>query len=70
MPTYQFVCESCGKDFEFFLLRMLKDEDKVCPSCGSTSVKRAYRDFFGFSGASSTGSSFGGGCGGGNTRFG
>lgn len=60
MPTYQFVCDSCGKDFEFFLMRMLRDEDKICPSCGSTDVKRVYRDFFGFSG-SSCGSTGGGG---------
>ncbi|MDI6717178.1 MAG: zinc ribbon domain-containing protein [Actinomycetota bacterium] len=48
MPTYQFVCEDCGKDFEFFLTRLLRDADKVCPSCGSTRVKQAYRDFFGY----------------------
>jgi putative FmdB family regulatory protein len=53
MPTYQFICESCGKDFEFFLTRMLRDEDKICPSCGSSKIKRAYRDFLGFAGSKS-----------------
>lgn len=68
MPTYQFVCDACGKDFEFFLLRMIKDEDKVCPNCGSNNVRRAYRDFFGYSGSSSAGTS-GGGCGSGGGGF-
>lgn len=38
MPTYELTCRTCGTRFERFLARMLKDEDKVCPSCGSTDV--------------------------------
>lgn len=63
MPTYQFACDGCGKDFEFFLLRMLKDDDKVCPSCGSTKVRQVYRDFFGYTGHRVSSSSSGGSCG-------
>ncbi|MBN2404352.1 MAG: zinc ribbon domain-containing protein [Coriobacteriia bacterium] len=32
------TCSSCGTRFERFLMRMLRQEDKVCPSCGSTEV--------------------------------
>ncbi|HZD60970.1 MAG TPA: zinc ribbon domain-containing protein [Anaerolineae bacterium] len=60
MPTYQFACNDCGKDYEFFLTRMLRDSDEVCPSCGSTNVRRAYRDFFGYT-ANRSGSGFSGG---------
>jgi len=57
MPTYQFACDDCGKDFEFFLTRMVRETDKVCPNCGSTKVKQVYRDFFGFAPSRSSGSS-------------
>lgn len=65
MPTYQFVCDDCGSDYEFFLMRMLRDTDKVCPKCGSTNVRQAYRDFYGYTAAKS--SSGGGGYSGGYT---
>ena len=35
MPTYDLTCEECGERFERFLTRMLRDEDRVCPPCGS-----------------------------------
>ncbi|NCO65668.1 MAG: zinc ribbon domain-containing protein [Candidatus Aquicultor secundus] len=70
MPTYQFFCDDCGKDFEFFLMRMARDTDKVCPSCGGGNVRQVYRDFFGYaatgrssSGGCSDGGYSGGGCG-------
>jgi putative FmdB family regulatory protein len=58
MPTYQLICDDCGKDFEFFLTRILRDTDKVCPSCGSTKVRQVYRDFIGY--RPSSGKSLGG----------
>ncbi|MCL6471873.1 MAG: zinc ribbon domain-containing protein [Firmicutes bacterium] len=60
MPTYQFVCDSCGKDFEFFLMRMIRDTDKQCPSCGSEDVRQVYRDFYGYTLGRSSGGSSGG----------
>ncbi len=71
MPTYQFFCDDCGKDYEFFLMRMVRDTDKVCPSCGGANVRQVYRDFFGYTatgraasgGDYSGGYSGGGGCG-------
>lgn len=38
MPTYDLVCRSCGHRFERFMMRLLRDEDKVCPACGSHDV--------------------------------
>ena len=61
MPTYQFICNDCGSDYEFFLTRMLRDEDKVCPSCGSKNVRQAYRDFFGYTAVRSVSGGYSGG---------
>jgi len=33
MPTYEYVCASCGKDFDVFQ-SMSDDPLKVCPTCG------------------------------------
>lgn len=38
MPTYELRCKECGHAFERFLMRLLRDEDKVCPECDSTQV--------------------------------
>jgi len=70
MPTYQFICNDCSNDYEFFLMRMLRDSDKVCPKCGSTNVKQAYRDFFGFASPRSGGCSTDSGCGSGGGGYG
>ncbi len=39
MPTYDMRCDACGNRFERFLMRMLRDEDRVCPVCGSREVR-------------------------------
>lgn len=39
MPTYEYVCESCGHDLEVFQ-RMSEDPLKECPSCESPALKR------------------------------
>jgi DNA-directed RNA polymerase subunit RPC12/RpoP len=33
------TCQSCGERFEKFLTRLIKEEDKVCPVCGSREVR-------------------------------
>ncbi|MGB9697455.1 MAG: FmdB family zinc ribbon protein [Ignavibacteria bacterium] len=39
MPTYDYQCNKCGKEFEFF--QSIKDEPlKVCPACGKPALKR------------------------------
>lgn len=40
MPTYELTCHDCGERFETFLMRMLRDADKICPSCGSDRVQQ------------------------------
>lgn len=40
MPTYDLTCRSCGNRFELFVMRLLRDGDRVCPECGSTDVGR------------------------------
>lgn len=39
MPTYDLQCDACGERFELFLLRLLRDSDRVCPSCGANQVR-------------------------------
>lgn len=39
MPTYELTCQDCGERFDRFVMRLLRDEDRVCPSCGSTRVR-------------------------------
>ena len=39
MPTYELTCRDCGTRFERFLQRLLRDEDRVCPVCGSAEVE-------------------------------
>ena len=39
MPTYDYVCESCGHKFEQFQ-SMKAGSLRKCPKCGKTSVKR------------------------------
>lgn len=66
MPTYGLKCTECGKKFELFLLRLLKEKDKVCPSCQSREVKVQFQPSFFLRGGSGledsgcdSGSSFG-----------
>ncbi len=56
MASYDLVCDECGHDFEVFRQGFLKDDDRVCPECGSTEVRQKFTSFL-----SSIGGS-GGGC--------
>lgn len=39
MPTYEYVCRSCGNEFEVF--QSMRDAPvKTCPKCGKATVKR------------------------------
>ena len=40
MPSYDLVCRSCGHEFELTLHRFIRDEDRVCPSCGTNDVEQ------------------------------
>lgn len=39
MPTYDYVCESCGHEFEEFQ-RMTEKALTKCPKCGKLKLKR------------------------------
>ncbi|MDO8986839.1 MAG: zinc ribbon domain-containing protein [Coriobacteriia bacterium] len=39
MPTYELTCKDCGEAFELFFMRMLREEDKICPACGSRDIR-------------------------------
>jgi putative FmdB family regulatory protein len=58
MATYDLDCESCGASFEVFRQGFLRDEDRVCPECGSEDVRQKFSSFL----SSIGGSSSGGGC--------
>ena len=59
MASYDLLCDACGHDFEVFRQGFLKDEDRVCPDCGSTEVRQKFTSFLKNIGGSSSG---GGGC--------
>lgn len=40
MPTYELKCRDCGERFDKFLMRLLRNDDLVCPQCGSTDIER------------------------------
>jgi putative FmdB family regulatory protein len=39
MPTYEYVCEACGHEFERFQ-KMSDDPVRKCPECGRLEVRR------------------------------
>ena len=39
MPTYDYVCTSCGYQFEKFQ-KMTEDHLKTCPKCRKDALKR------------------------------
>jgi len=45
MATYDFICGACGHKFELFVQGFIKDEEKVCPDCGSADVRQKFSSF-------------------------
>ncbi len=39
MPTYDLTCAVCGHRAEKFVLRIIRDEDCVCPECGAEGMR-------------------------------
>jgi len=40
VPTYDLSCNTCGHRFELFVMRLLRQDDQVCPECGSSDVRK------------------------------
>jgi putative FmdB family regulatory protein len=57
MASYDLVCEKCDHAFEVFRQGFLKDEDRVCPECGSEDVRQKFSSFLKNLGGSSGGGS-------------
>ncbi len=52
MPTYEYKCEKCKKQFKVFFKTFISDDERVqCPYCQSTDAERLFSSF-----------SFGGNC--------
>ena len=45
MPTYDLACGDCTTRFERFRQGFLRDEDRVCPDCGSARVEQLFTGF-------------------------
>jgi putative FmdB family regulatory protein len=45
MATYELVCERCERAFEVFVKGFIKDEDRVCPACGSRRTRQKFSSF-------------------------
>lgn len=65
MPFYEYVCESCGKDFVLLQSMTVKAEDTSCPYCNEKKAKKIVSKFCSLGGDHSTcgtgGYSWGGG---------
>ncbi len=58
MASYDLICDACGHDFEVFRQGFLRDEDRVCPDCGSAEVRQKFTSFL----SNLSGSGGDGGC--------
>lgn len=47
MPTYEYRCEECGKEFSLVLSMAEHDKGGItCPACQSTRVVQQYSVFY------------------------
>jgi putative FmdB family regulatory protein len=46
MPTYEYLCAKCGKEFTLIMsLKEYEAGEVSCPKCKSTKVKQQMSDF-------------------------
>jgi putative FmdB family regulatory protein len=45
MPFYEYVCESCGKDFVLLQSMNAKTEDTSCPYCNERKARKMLSKF-------------------------
>lgn len=42
MPIYEYICTSCGEDFEIMVAMSERDACAVCPACGGRDVAQRF----------------------------
>jgi putative FmdB family regulatory protein len=45
MASYDFACKSCENEYEVYVPGFIKEQDKVCPKCGSVDVRQKFASF-------------------------
>jgi len=45
MPVYEYKCQKCGQQFEITCHLSERDEQAVCPECGSKDVQPVISSF-------------------------
>jgi putative FmdB family regulatory protein len=65
MPFYEYMCESCGKDFVLLQSMTSKAEETACPYCNEKNARKMVSKFASFGSDHSSCSIGGGGWGGG-----
>ncbi len=76
MPLYEYVCQSCGRQFEELASASESDAPRTCPLCGTGTARRVLSAPVVRAGSGDLGGlgramapSSGGGCGGGSGGF-
>jgi len=55
MPLYEFDCQTCDEAFEELVLSPGRLGEVICPTCGSTKVKKKLSTFAANTGSSASG---------------
>ena len=45
MPFYEYVCQSCGKDFVLLQSMTAKAEETICPYCNEKNARKMLSKF-------------------------
>lgn len=48
MPTYEFVCKKCRKEFELFVNHVVTEEEKTCPECHGRELEQRFTELLGY----------------------
>lgn len=63
MPTYEYICNQCGEEFEKRVSFAEANSKPVCPKCASPDTSKKLSRTLPFGGGSGSGSSSSSGCG-------
>ncbi len=45
MPIYEYICNSCNRDFTLLQKMGSTEKDTICPHCGSRDIKKLISNF-------------------------